>query len=206
LIAVQACRPAYTLLWKATERWGAQVVACTATATAEVQRDIEQCLHMKAPRSIRMEVVKKNLHICISSKGNSREAEISLARLVKQSSAKKVLVFCCSRRNCELTARVLVLNNVAAEAYHSQMEDRQGVERRVHAGVASIPDHDSACIGGAAVQCVRWDKKGEVGAGVTRVVCATIAFGLGMGLPWVGLIVHWDAAKSVQEYVQQIGR
>jgi superfamily II DNA helicase RecQ len=43
-------------------------------------------------------------------------------------------------------------------------------------------------------------------AGVTRVICATIAFGLGMELLGVGLIVHWDAATSLQEYVQQIGR
>jgi superfamily II DNA helicase RecQ len=43
-------------------------------------------------------------------------------------------------------------------------------------------------------------------AGETRVVCATVAFGLGMDLQGVGLIVHWDADKSLQEYVQQIGR
>jgi superfamily II DNA helicase RecQ len=43
-------------------------------------------------------------------------------------------------------------------------------------------------------------------AGETRVICATIAFVLGMDLPGVRLTVHWDAAKSLQEYVQQIGR
>jgi superfamily II DNA helicase RecQ len=45
-----------------------------------------------------------------------------------------------------------------------------------------------------------------VPAGKTRVICATVAFGLGMDLPEVGLIVHWDAATSLQVYVQQIGR
>jgi hypothetical protein len=132
---VCACRPAYTSLWKMKERWGTQVVACTATASAVVQRDIEECLHMKNPRCIRMQVVRNNLHICISSKGNSREAEISLARLVKRSSAKRVLVFCCSTSECERTARVLVLNKESAEAYHSRVEDRQEVEARLQAGV-----------------------------------------------------------------------
>jgi superfamily II DNA helicase RecQ len=59
-----------------------------------------------------------------------------------------------------------------------------------------------------ALQCTvenRWKGK-VVLAGETRIVCATIAFGLGMDLPGVGLIVHWDAATSLQEYVQQIGR
>jgi superfamily II DNA helicase RecQ len=131
---VQACRPAYTSLWRTIERWGSQVVACTATASAQVQRDIQECLHMRNPRCIRMEVVRSNLHICISSKGNIRQAELSLARLVKGSSSKTVLVFCGTRSDCERTAQVLVLNNVSAEAYHSQMDDREGVERRVHAG------------------------------------------------------------------------
>jgi superfamily II DNA helicase RecQ len=42
-------------------------------------------------------------------------------------------------------------------------------------------------------------------AGNTRVICATIAFGLGMDLPGVGLMVHRDVATSLRD-VQQIGR
>jgi superfamily II DNA helicase RecQ len=64
------------------------------------------------------------------------------------------------------------------------------------------------CVVAAMLQVERrMTMKGEVClSGTTRVVCATIAFGLGMDLPGVGLIVHWDAATSLQEYVQQIGR
>jgi hypothetical protein len=43
-------------------------------------------------------------------------------------------------------------------------------------------------------------------AGAVRVICATIAFGLGMDLPSIGLVVHWDAAESFQDFVQQTGR
>jgi ATP-dependent DNA helicase RecQ len=43
-------------------------------------------------------------------------------------------------------------------------------------------------------------------AGTVRVLCATIAFGLGMDIPQIGLIVHWDAADSMLDYVQQTGR
>jgi ATP-dependent DNA helicase RecQ len=41
---------------------------------------------------------------------------------------------------------------------------------------------------------------------VIQVICATVAFGLGVDLPRVTLVVHWDAATSVQMYVQQISR
>jgi superfamily II DNA helicase RecQ len=39
-----------------------------------------------------------------------------------------------------------------------------------------------------------------------RVLCATIAFGLGMDLPNISLIIHWDAAESMLDFVQQTGR
>lgn len=43
-------------------------------------------------------------------------------------------------------------------------------------------------------------------AGATRVVCATVAFGMGMDFPNITLILHWDAALSLQDFVQQTGR
>jgi superfamily II DNA helicase RecQ len=43
-------------------------------------------------------------------------------------------------------------------------------------------------------------------AGSVRVLCSTIAFGLGMDLPNIGLIIHWDAATSLLDYVQQTDR
>jgi ATP-dependent DNA helicase RecQ len=43
-------------------------------------------------------------------------------------------------------------------------------------------------------------------AGCVRVVCATIAFGLGMDMPNIGLVIHWDVPDSLLDYVQQTGR
>jgi superfamily II DNA helicase RecQ len=115
-------------------------VACTATASAAVQQDIQECLHMKDPVCIRMPVTKRNLQICIASKGNSREAEMSLARLVKRSSSRTVLVFCHTRKECEKVADVLRKNEVTAEAYHSQVEERGAVEARAKAGMSKQKD------------------------------------------------------------------
>jgi ATP-dependent DNA helicase RecQ len=38
------------------------------------------------------------------------------------------------------------------------------------------------------------------------VLCATVAFGLGMDVSGITLIIHWDAARSLGEYMQQVGR
>jgi ATP-dependent DNA helicase RecQ len=110
-------------------------VACTATASAAVQQDIQNCLRMKDPLCIRMPVAKNNLQLCIASKGNKGEAERSLARLVKRSSSKTVIVFCYTRDECEKVADVLRKNSITAEAYHSHVEDRAVVEGRAKRGV-----------------------------------------------------------------------
>jgi superfamily II DNA helicase RecQ len=58
----------------------------------------------------------------------------------------------------------------------------------------------------AYVQGVSVDDDYPWFAGTVRVLCCTIAFGLGMDLPNIGLIIHWDAATSLLDYVQQTGR
>ena len=42
--------------------------------------------------------------------------------------------------------------------------------------------------------------------GTTRIICATVAFGLGMDVGGITFIIHWDAATSVAQYMQQVGR
>ena len=75
------------------------MVACTASASKKLA-DMCRYLPMETATCIRMPVVKENLQICITEKGNSRQAETSLVRLVKHSGADTILVFC-----CEMSAR-----------------------------------------------------------------------------------------------------
>ena len=79
--------------------WNAQMVACTASARKKVA-NMCRYLHMETATCIRMPVMKESLQICITEKGNSRQAETSLVRLVKHSGADTILVFC-----CEMSAR-----------------------------------------------------------------------------------------------------
>jgi superfamily II DNA helicase RecQ len=43
-------------------------------------------------------------------------------------------------------------------------------------------------------------------AGTARILCATVAFGMGMDIPDIQLVIHWDAADSFVDFVQQTGR
>ena len=87
------------------------------------------------------------------------------------------IVYCLSRRKTEETAAFLVENNITALAYHAGME----AELRAY--------HQR--------RFLRED-------GV--VMCATIAFGMGIDKPDVRFVAHLDLPRSVEGYYQETGR
>ncbi|MEU5341040.1 DNA helicase RecQ [Streptomyces sp. NPDC020766] len=87
------------------------------------------------------------------------------------------IVYCLSRNSVEKTAELLVRNGIAAVPYHA------GLDSGMRA------DHQS--------RFLREDG---------LVVCATIAFGMGIDKPDVRFVAHLDLPKSVEGYYQETGR
>ncbi|WP_058833809.1 DNA helicase RecQ [Luteimonas abyssi] len=91
--------------------------------------------------------------------------------------AEAGIVYCLSRRKVEETAEWLVAHGIDAVPYHA------GLDARVRA------EHQR--------RFLRED-------GV--VVCATIAFGMGIDKPDVRFVAHMDLPKSIEGYYQETGR
>jgi ATP-dependent DNA helicase RecQ len=90
---------------------------------------------------------------------------------------RRSLVYAATRRNAELAADTLKAAGIAAAVYHAGLRN---VERtRVHDGFMS---------------------------GALPVVCATVAFGMGIDRPDVEAVIHVDIPGSLEAYYQQIGR
>ena len=87
------------------------------------------------------------------------------------------IVYCLSRKGAENLASKLNEDGVRAAAYHAGME--------------------------ASDRSRQQEKflRDEV-----RVVCATIAFGMGINKPNVRFVVHYDLPKNVESYYQETGR
>ncbi|HEX3719091.1 MAG TPA: DNA helicase RecQ [Verrucomicrobiae bacterium] len=87
------------------------------------------------------------------------------------------IVYCQSRKSSERLAEHLENNGIRARPYHAGLTARQRNENQ------------------------ELFLRDEV-----RVICATIAFGMGINKPNVRFVIHYDLPKNVEGYYQETGR
>jgi len=172
-------RPAYRNLLDLKARFGdPPVLALTATATAEVTRDIIEQLGMQAPASYRGSFFRANLHLHAYKKGNDAPStRDQILRLARSRPGQSGIIYCLSRRSTEQTAEYLHKHGVAALAYHAGMASDERTR---------VQD---------AFRCDEAD-----------VVVATVAFGMGIDKSNVRYVIHRDMPRSIEGYYQEIGR
>lgn len=87
------------------------------------------------------------------------------------------IVYCLSRAKAESTAEKLVARGINARAYHAGMDSQMRHDNQ--AWFINTPG---------------------------TVICATIAFGMGIDKPDVRFVAHIDMPKSIENYFQETGR
>ncbi len=87
------------------------------------------------------------------------------------------IIYCQARKTAENLAGKLSADGVRAAPYHAGMENRA----RTQSQEAFLRDE-------------------------VRVVCATIAFGMGINKPNVRFVIHHDLPKNIEGYYQETGR
>jgi RecQ family ATP-dependent DNA helicase len=201
-------RPAYTKLCYFKERFPAlPLLALTATATprdrAAVARELgfDGGLLFAAPGN------RPNLEYAVEGKRRSRRlALLQIAEIIAGAPARgdtharvaagldahgrlaSVIVFCSSRFDCEETAAEL-------NAELTLRFGRPGGPGRVAAHYhAEMPDGEREAAQRA------WMRR-EV-----PIICATIAFGMGIDKPDCPLVIHRSLPRSLSAYAQEAGR
>ncbi len=180
-------RPAYRNLRGLKERFGGiPVLALTATATAEVTRDIVEQLGMQEPLVVRGTFFRPNLRLHAYRKGagaaaagvtKGLRARDALIRIVRARRGESGIVYCLSRKAVDGTAELFRAHGVRARSYHAGMdaEDRTRVQDAFQAGSVDV-------------------------------VVATVAFGMGIDKPDIRYVLHRDMPRSVEGYYQEVGR
>ncbi|HET7900716.1 MAG TPA: DNA helicase RecQ [Candidatus Nanopelagicales bacterium] len=174
-------RPEYLRIAEITSRFpGVPRIALTATADAITRREIHQRLGLTEAREFVTSFDRPNIRYVVEEKNDVRA---QLLRFLAQGDdgdsfkGSTGIVYCQSRKRTEEFAELLRDNGYDAVAYHAGMH---GDER-------------------TAMQ-QRFRREDGV------VVCATIAFGMGIDKPDVRFVAHVDLPKSLEGYYQETGR
>jgi ATP-dependent DNA helicase RecQ len=174
-------RPAYRKLAGLKPRFEVPVMALTATATSEVMRDIESQLGLSNALRFRGSFFRPNLKIHAFKKGDHDERRIkvreSIGKLCLARKGESGIIYTLSRASAESTAEYLNRLGIRALPYHAGLSS----EDRTTTQDAFIRDD-------------------------IDVVCATVAFGMGIDKSNVRYVIHRDMPKSIEGYYQEIGR
>ncbi|CAN6703528.1 unnamed protein product [Malus baccata var. baccata] len=170
-------RPDYQALGILKQKFpNTPVLALTATATASVKEDVVQALGLVNCIVFRQSFNRPNLWYSVIPK--TKKCLDDIDKFIKENHYDESgIIYCLSRMDCEKVAERLQECGHKAAFYHGSMDPAQR----------------------AFVQ-KQWSKD-EI-----NVICATVAFGMGINKPDVRFVIHHSLPKSIEGYHQECGR
>ena len=170
-------RPEYSQLGLLHERFqGVPVMALTATADKITREDIVKQLHLNGKTFV-SSFDRPNLSLAVRREGTKAEKIKFILRHIGSHPGDAGIIYCLSRKNTEVVAEELKKKGINAAAYH-----------------AGLPTEERASI----QQRFKMDQ--------IQVVCATIAFGMGIDKGNVRWVIHYNLPQSIESFYQEIGR
>jgi ATP-dependent DNA helicase RecQ len=153
------------------------VIALTATATPKVQSDIVKNLVLREPNIFISSFNRANLYYEIQPKIKKAQTDESIVRFIKGMKTRSGIIYTLNRKTTEELADILMANGIKAVAYHAGLDSKLRAERQD--------------------QFLNED---------VQVICATIAFGMGIDKPDIRFVIHYNIPKSIENYYQETGR
>ncbi len=153
------------------------IIALTATATPKVQSDIIQNLGLREPEIFVSSFNRPNLYYEIQPKIKKAQTDESIVRFIKSMGTKSGIIYTLNRKTTEDLADILNANGIKAVAYHAGLDGKLRATRQD--------------------QFLNED---------VQVICATIAFGMGIDKPDIRFVIHYNIPKSIENYYQETGR
>lgn len=171
-------RPEYTQLQIIKQKYpDIPIVALTATADKITRKDIGNQLNMNNPNVFISSFNRSNLSLNVRTGLREKDKFAEIVQFIKDREKSQGIIYCMSRNNTEKVAEVLIANGIQALHYHAGMS----AEERNKTQEAFMNEK-------------------------VNVICATIAFGMGIDKSNVRYVIHFNLPKNMEGYYQEIGR
>ena len=155
----------------------APVIALTATATPKVQSDIVKNLDLRKPNIFISSFNRANLYYEVLPKIKKAQTDEHIVRFIKSMKKKSGIIYTLNRKTTEELADILNANGIKAVAYHAGLDSK-----------------------------LRSERQDQFLGEDMQVICATIAFGMGIDKPDIRFVIHYNIPKSIENYYQETGR
>ena len=152
-------------------------IALTATADKATRLDIESQLGLQDSKLFISSFDRRNLSIDVRGNYSKKEKLNQIVTFIKDKPLESGIIYCLSRKNTEEISAHLNSCGIASHFYHA------GMDAVARASVQTNFINDSS-----------------------KIIVATIAFGMGIDKSNVRWVIHTNLPKNLEGYYQEIGR
>jgi len=172
-------RPEYKELGQLKE-WAPNVpiLALTATATPKIISDIKNVLKLNKPNIYMSSFYRKNLNINVIKKVNIKHDLKKIVKLIKKVDLNdKIIIYCKTKKDTDKFVLKLKEFDIKSKSYHAGKSNE-----------------------------TRQKIQDKFMKGKINIIIATIAFGMGIDLPNIRLVINYGVSKDMESFYQEIGR
>ena len=159
------------------KEWIPEIPILTLTATASVKVRDDICRVLKLNKPESIVGNFDRPNLLIRVLNRGNDVFHEIEKLLTKYSDEYVIIYCKTRLETETLVEEINKMGISANSYHAGMNDK-----------------------------LRKSAQQDFIDGKNKCICATIAFGMGINIPNVRLVIHYNCPKNLESYYQEIGR